>query len=286
MCPVKFLFAIVVLLGGDTAFAQGVPLPRPRPPGIAAEQSAAAEPQAEPSACQLRLAELASFKPLPPIEGPGECTATDVVALDAVLLADKRRVAVAPAATLRCPMAEAVAHWVREDVVPALAGLGTLRGVENFDSFECRGRNRVPGAKISEHGRANALDVRSFKLADGHSVALTDVNVAKPLRENLRHSACARFATVLGNGSDGYHETHVHIDLIERRGGYKMCQWDVLDAAEAAALAAKKAAEAAARAAAAAVAAEATQIPLPRPRPAALAAKDTDPPPRRRPRRR
>ena len=156
---------------------------------------------------------------------------------------------------------------MREDVVSAVATLGSpLRGIENFDSFECRGRNRIAGAKISEHGRANALDVRSFKLANGRAVELTDVGIAKSLRENLRQSACARFSTVLGNGSDCYHESHVHLDLIERRNGYKMCQWDVLDAQEAAALAAKKAAEAAARMAAAA--SEANDIPLPRPRPA------------------
>ena len=43
----------------------------------------------------------------------------------------------------------------------------------------------------------------------------------------LRDSACHRFTTVLGPGSDGYHEAHIHLDLIERRQGYRMCQWDV-----------------------------------------------------------
>jgi hypothetical protein len=39
---------------------------------------------------------------------------------------------------------------------------------------------------------------------------------------------CARFSTVLGPGSDGYHENHIHVDLMERRSGYRaMCQWDV-----------------------------------------------------------
>jgi hypothetical protein len=80
----------------------------------------------------------------------------------------------------------------------------------------------------------------------------------------LRESACARFDTVLGNGADAYHESHVHIDLMERNNNYKMCQWDVLDPAEAAVLAAKKAA--AARIPAGATAAD--DIPLPQPRPA------------------
>src|SRR5437660_654490 len=80
------------------------------------------------------------------------------------------------------------------------------------------GQNRVTGARLSEHGKANALDIRSLKLADGKVVRLTDVAVARAFRERIRRSACARFMTVLGPGSDGYHEEHVHVDLAERHG--------------------------------------------------------------------
>ena len=40
---------------------------------------------------------------------------------------------------------------------------------------------------------------------------------------------CARFPTVLGPGSDWYHEDHIHLDLMERRNNYKICQWNVWD---------------------------------------------------------
>jgi hypothetical protein len=181
-----------------------------------------------PSACQTRLAKLAVFKALPALVGAGECGAVDAVVLDSVILPDQAMVAVSPPATLRCIMAEAVAAWVRDDIAPAALKLGApLRGLDNFDSYECRGRNRVPGATLSEHGRANALDVRAFKLANGETIGLTEVNVAKEWRAGIRASACARFSTVLGPGSDGYHEEHVHVDLAERHGGYKMCQWEV-----------------------------------------------------------
>jgi hypothetical protein len=43
------------------------------------------------------------------------------------------------------------------------------------------------------------------------------------------HSMCARFTTVLGPGSDGYHEDHIHLDLMERHNNYKICQWNVWD---------------------------------------------------------
>jgi len=30
---------------------------------------------------------------------------------------------------------------------------------------------------------------------------------------------------VLGPGADRAHELHLHVDLAERRGGYRLCQW-------------------------------------------------------------
>lgn len=191
-------------------------------------ESAAAAAPATPSACQLRLVKIAVFQALPTLVGAGECGATDAVAMDTVILPDQSKVAVTPPATLRCPMAEEIAHWVRDDVVPAVKDFGApLRGLDNLASYDCRGRNNVRAAALSEHGRADALDVRDFKLADGQTLVLTDVNVAKDWREAIRSSACARFSTVLGPGSDGYHEEHIHLDLAERHNGYKLCEWDV-----------------------------------------------------------
>jgi len=77
---------------------------------------------------------------------------------------------------------------------------------------------------------------------------LTDPKVAKDFRERLRKTTCARFSTVLGPGSDGYHENHVHVDLAERAGGHRMCQWEVREPGD-----------------------EAAQVPLPQRRPASAA---------------
>jgi hypothetical protein len=152
------------------------------------------------------------------------------VRLEAVVLPDKRRVSVKPAAILRCAMATAVADWIRTDMAPLAVSLGSpISELDNFDSFECRGRNRVVGARLSEHGRANALDIRAIKLANGRSISLTDRTVPRETRESVLHSMCARFTTVLGPGSDWYHEDHIHLDLMERRNNYKICQWNVWD---------------------------------------------------------
>jgi hypothetical protein len=104
-----------------------------------------------------------------------------------------------------------------------------LSALDNFDSFECRGQNRVVGARLSEHGRANAIDVRALRLASGASIELTDRAVPRELRETVLHSVCTRFTTVLGPGSDGYHENHIHLDLAERHSGYRICQWEIWD---------------------------------------------------------
>lgn len=227
-----------------------VPLPRPRPATAPARPAApsvpAAAPPAEtttaepstappaPSACQLRLTpEIAAIEALPPIAGANGCGIDDAVKLSAVMTRDKTRVAISPPATMRCSTAEAIVRWVRDDIASIAAELGgPLGAIANFASYECRGRNRVVGALISEHGKGNALDIRALTLTNGKSYELTDIHVAKPVREKLRASACARFTTVLGPASDGYHEGHVHVDLAERRGGYRICQWAVRDVSD------------------------------------------------------
>ena len=228
-----------------------IPLPRPRPaqapkatdevapeaddkpspdrPNTPAE--AAPSPEKQLSACRVALTEEIAVAPsIPDIRGPGACGGEDLVRLEAIVLPDKRKVAVKPAAILRCTMATAIADWVRSDMVPLATSLGsTITNLDNFDSFECRGRNRIVGAMLSEHGKANALDVRSIQLANGQSIGLTDRTMSRDVRERVLHSACSRFSTVLGPGSDWYHEDHVHLDLAQRRSDYRICQWNVWD---------------------------------------------------------
>ena len=229
---------MLLLVACDLATARSIPLPRPRPAPTAVAASAVMPNLSEtsqPSACRLRLTpDLAIAPSLPPITGPHECEAPDVVRLEAVVLLDRKRVAVTPPAILRCTMAEAIAGWLRETAAPRARDLGSsLKAVENLTSFDCRGGNGIAGAKLSEHGKANALDIHSFRLANGKVVELTDPQVPKYFREGLRKSACAQFTTVLGPGSDGFHEDHIHIDLLERRSGYRICEWDVREPGEA-----------------------------------------------------
>jgi hypothetical protein len=214
-----------------------IPLPRPRPSSWPEPHSFAeaagpnfdtASVTSSLSDCDQRLAAIATIELLPRLIGPGECGGRDMIRLDAVLLPNRKRVAINPTAVLRCPMAESFAAWVRDEASSHTAVLGdALRSVDTLGSYECRGRNGIADAKLSEHGKGNAIDVRALVTTGGRHIDLTDEMVSKPLRDDMRESACHRFTTVLGPGADSHHNNHIHLDILERHRGARICQWDV-----------------------------------------------------------
>lgn len=163
-----------------------------------------------------------------PIDGKGACGLSVAVKLSAIRLQDGSLVPLKPAAVLACETAASVTNWVREDIAPAVAGLGThMEAIKVAASYDCRTRNRIRGAQISEHGRGNAMDVGGFVLAGGQVVEVKSNGLPLPLQVAMKSSACERFGTVLGPGSDGYHEDHVHVDVAKRRLDVKLCRWTI-----------------------------------------------------------
>jgi hypothetical protein len=126
---------------------------------------------------------------------------------------------------MTCPLARQFARWVRESVQPAsLARLGSpVRRIESFGTYACRSVNSRPGARISEHGLANAVDVAAFILADGRRVTVEqgwrgeDGDLRAFLRD-IHQGGCRRFSVGLGPDSDAYHYNHLHFDM--GRGPY------------------------------------------------------------------
>ncbi len=210
---------------GDATVAPGkVPLPPPDPRRLPRHAETGAAPEA---ACvRLMASPAAVVVRLPPIDGAVGCDLAEPVRLDAIFLDDGSRVPLEPAPVLACLMVEAVVAHAREDLAATARHAGSsLANIATSAGYECRGRNRIAGAKPSEHARGNALDIRALHLKDGRMLGVRASDLPAALAENWRSAACARFTTVLGPGSDGYHEDHVHIDLAERRGGYRLCQW-------------------------------------------------------------
>lgn len=128
------------------------------------------------------------------------------------------RVVVGPSATLNCPMTAALESWMQTTVQPAaIAWFGQpVVRIKQLASYACRSRNSERGAKLSEHGFGNALDIAGFVLADGRTITVKghwngDLNARSFLRETFA-GACENFKTALGPGVRN-HSDHFHLDL-------------------------------------------------------------------------
>ncbi len=76
-------------------------------------------------------------------------------------------VALTPSATISCPLAAELDDWLKTSVQPAAkARLGTsVTEIHVAASYVCRRRNNSFTGKLSEHGKANALDMSGFSFA-------------------------------------------------------------------------------------------------------------------------
>ena len=141
-------------------------------------------------------------------------------------------VALSPPATLRCPMIGPVEYWLYEVVQPAARRyLGQdVANIRVISSYSCRSRNGKRGAKLSEHGRANAIDISAFRMADGSTITVkANWRVSDARSAFLRaihRGACRYFTTVLGPNADRYHQDHFHFDLARhgRTGSGRVCK--------------------------------------------------------------
>jgi hypothetical protein len=138
-------------------------------------------------------------------------------------------VAISPETVLNCAATRALARWVQEVVQPASARTfdAKLKGIRQDSAFVCRNRYNDPNAKISEHAFANAIDIADFEFAGRDDVGIGTNEAGSPesdFEEAVRAGACRYFTTVLGPGSNAAHATHFHLDLAERKGGYRLCE--------------------------------------------------------------
>ncbi len=134
---------------------------------------------------------------------------------DPVSITSVGGVQLSEAATLDCTAARALNTWVQRGLRPAFRGSEVVQ-LQIAAHYSCRSRNNVRGAKISEHGRGNAIDISGIVFANGKQ--LTVSQNFKALRKVYK-AGCGIFATTLGPGSDGYHEDHMHFDTAKHRSG-------------------------------------------------------------------
>jgi Extensin-like protein C-terminus len=139
-------------------------------------------------------------------------------------------VEVSPPATLACPIVAALDQWIATSVQPAALRWFRQPVVEikQISAYSCRGMNGNPNAHISEHAFGNALDIAEFDLADGHVVSVQHGWRGTPEEQGFLHdvqsAACDQFSTVLAPGANVYHYNHIHVDLMRRTSGRRICE--------------------------------------------------------------
>jgi len=161
---------------------------------------------------------LVEAKPLPPISD-GQCGTQSPLSVTG-LTVNGRNIPLSQAETFGCEMATDLPGWVADVDNYIWSTQNTrIKSVVTEGSYECRPRNVEGGSSVlSEHGRADALDVAGFTLEDGRQLTVTkDYSSDDPKISKLMHfahdAACTRFTTVLGPDANALHHDHFHLDL-------------------------------------------------------------------------
>jgi hypothetical protein len=128
---------------------------------------------------------------------------------------------------MACPVAEGLARWVSDVVVPEADRLFQSAPTKLLigTSYQCR--DQRSGGKLSEHAFGNGVDVMGFEFAQRSALAIDTHAEGSPeaaFQATVQKEACPIFSTVLGPGSDAAHGDHLHLDMRVRKANYRICQ--------------------------------------------------------------
>ena len=205
---------VVLALAGCVAPRHGPP--RVRSAGHPRAQ--AAPPVRDERAYRMCLADLTQrgvrYTPLPDRVFSGGCSAIGTVQLLDIGMPTTNLGA------MTCILADRFTAWTQDALQKAASAWldSPIAKVESFGTYACRPVNNVPGNKLSEHARSNAVDVSGFVLASGRRITVkADWNGpdedARNFLRAVHASACRRFNVVLGPDANAYHQDHFHFDM-------------------------------------------------------------------------
>lgn len=150
----------------------------------------------------------------------GDCGA--VAPVELISIGTSPKVTFNPPAIVTCDMVAALDRWFKTDVQPAARSLlgSPINRVEIMSSYSCRtayGRKRN---KLSEHGRANAIDVRALITERGETVELlTDWGMTE--RDIAAQIAAAKAEQQRREAADAAAKLEVEAREAERRKAAK-----------------------------------------------------------------
>lgn len=136
-----------------------------------------------------------------------------------------------PEAKMRCEAALQLSRWAKGNVLPAAEiAFGQSKTIVSFHqatSYACRNRDSAETGKLSEHARGNAIDISGFSFSDKSKLDIAprekDGTMTGAFQRSIIATGCLYFSTVLGPESDGFHKTHIHLDVIKRKADYRYC---------------------------------------------------------------
>ncbi len=174
---------------------------------------------APPASCTTDPRSFATADPLGDY-GSGICTVRNAYRLNAM-----PGITLSQPAIVNCAVANGFNTWLTQVAQPAAQSKygSPITGIDIAASYACRPRNGVRGAKLSEHGFGNAIDISGFTFADGRHIDVESDYYRSAFLKTVRTQGCGIFHTVLGPGSDSSHRNHIHFDLAERRSGQNFC---------------------------------------------------------------
>lgn len=122
---------------------------------------------------------------------------------------------------MTCALAYRYGRWAREVLQPAAERhFGKqVALVETMGTYNCR---RIAGSnRVSEHGKANAVDIAAFTLADGRRITVlagwnSDDRRERAFLRELHRGGCETFEIVLGPDANAAHRDHFHFDMGDR----------------------------------------------------------------------
>ena len=214
--------AAALVLLATVAGCSGGPPPGPAPaPGQGPPPATFQALGQDPARCRAALERMGVRATILPAKaGPAGCGYPWAVQRACVPAGHPRWLGETPATS--CAVAAALTGWERDVLQPAARRhLGApVSAIRHFGSYGCRPINNRPGAQLSEHARANAIDIAAFQLASGRIVSVKEgwngrAEERAFLRE-IRNGACRSFGTVLSPDYDAPHADHLHFDQAAR----------------------------------------------------------------------